>query len=190
MKISTVATLVLTVLAGACTRQDVKVAKEGEGAAPSGDWPTYGGPLAGDRYSPLAQITAANVGRLRQLCAFDAPDVVNFQSGIVAVNGVLYFTVFNNTYAVDGATCQQTVEAHPRRAQHVSDGEPWRRLQRRPGVSRHRRRARGGASTRLTDDSCGTSPSATRRAASRRRWRRSRGTASCSPGTRAATTSG
>jgi alcohol dehydrogenase (cytochrome c) len=67
----------------------------------------YGGPLAGDRYSPLAQITAANVGRLRNVCAFDAPEVVNFQSGIVAVNGVLYFTLFNNTYAVDGVTCQQ-----------------------------------------------------------------------------------
>ena len=67
----------------------------------------YGGPLAGDRYSPLAQITAANVGRLRQVCAFDAPEAVNFQSGIVAVDGVLYFTLFNNTYAVDGATCRQ-----------------------------------------------------------------------------------
>ena len=32
---------------------------------------------------------------------------MNFQSGIVAVNGVLYFTLFNHTYAVDGATCQQ-----------------------------------------------------------------------------------
>jgi alcohol dehydrogenase (cytochrome c) len=40
-------------------------------------------------------------------CAFDAPEVVNFQSGIVAVNGVLYFTLFNNTCAVDGETCQQ-----------------------------------------------------------------------------------
>jgi len=78
---------------------------QGNAAAP-GDWPTYSGPLAGDRYSPLAEITAANVSRLRQVCAFDAPDVVNFQSGIVAVNGVLYFTAFNNTYAVDGTTCR------------------------------------------------------------------------------------
>lgn len=76
-------------------------------AAPSADWPTYNGPLAGDRFSPLAQITAANVSQLRQVCAFDAAEAVNFQSGIVAVNGVLYFTVFNHTYAVDAATCQQ-----------------------------------------------------------------------------------
>ena len=72
-----------------------------------GDWVTYNGPLSGDRYSPLTQITAANVGQIRQVCAFDAPEAVNFQSGIVAVNGVLYFTLFNHTYAVDGATCQQ-----------------------------------------------------------------------------------
>jgi alcohol dehydrogenase (cytochrome c) len=97
MKTSIVTALALTVLAGACAR-------EGE---LSGDWPTYGGRLSGDRYSPLAQITAANVGGLKQLCVFDAPDVVNFQSGIVAVNGVLYFTLFNHTYAVDGATCKQ-----------------------------------------------------------------------------------
>ncbi len=110
MKTSTAAALVLTILAGACASPDATntQAIAASAAAPSGDWPTYGGPLTGDRYSPLAQITAANVGQLRQVCAFDAPEAVNFQSGIVAVNGVLYFTLFNNTYAVDGATCQQT----------------------------------------------------------------------------------
>lgn len=76
-------------------------------APAAGNWVTYGGPLAGDRYSPLSQITTANVAQLRQLCAFDAGESVNFQSGIVAVDGVLYFTLFNNTYAVDGTTCQQ-----------------------------------------------------------------------------------
>jgi alcohol dehydrogenase (cytochrome c) len=109
MKTSVVVVLVLVVLAGGCTKQDASnaEAKAATTAALSGDWPTYGGPLAGDRYSPLTQVTTANVGQLRQLCAFDAPDAVNFQSGIVAVNGVLYFTLFNNTYAVDGSTCRQ-----------------------------------------------------------------------------------
>jgi len=76
-------------------------------AATGGNWVTYGGPLAGDRYSPLSEITTANVAQLRQVCAFDASEAVNFQSGIVAVDGVLYFTLFNSTYAVDGTTCQQ-----------------------------------------------------------------------------------
>jgi alcohol dehydrogenase (cytochrome c) len=74
---------------------------------PAGDWVTYNGPLSGDRFSPLSQITTANVGGLRQACAFDAPEAVNFQSGIVAIGGMLYFTLFSHTYAVDGATCQQ-----------------------------------------------------------------------------------
>lgn len=76
-------------------------------SASSGDWVTYNGALTGDRYSPLAQITTANIASLRQLCAFDTPDTVSFQSGLVAVGGTLYFTTFDNTYAIDGATCQQ-----------------------------------------------------------------------------------
>src|SRR5665213_397017 len=86
---------------GGCTRQGPSNARD------SGDWTTYNGPLSGDRYSPLMQITTANIGQIRQVCAFDAPEAVNFQSGIVAVNGVLYFTLFNHTYAVDGKTCRQ-----------------------------------------------------------------------------------
>ena len=97
--------------AGACARQDTpnggEAATATAASVQSADWVTYNGPLAGDRYSPLTQITVANVGQLKQRCAFDAPEAVNFQSGIVAVNGVLYFTLFNHTYAVDATTCQQ-----------------------------------------------------------------------------------
>jgi len=97
--------------AGACARQDTpnggEAATATAASVQSADWVTYNGPLGGDRYSPLTQITVANVGQLKQRCAFDAPEEVNFQSGIVAVNGVLYFTLFNHTYAVDATTCQQ-----------------------------------------------------------------------------------
>ncbi len=108
--------LLLVGFLGACAREEAQNAGARTSAAPSGastqsgqpgDWSTYNGPLSGDRYSPLAQISVGNVGQLRPACAFDAPEAVNFQSGIVAVNGVLYFTLFNHTYAVDGATCQQ-----------------------------------------------------------------------------------
>jgi quinoprotein glucose dehydrogenase len=34
-------------------------------SAPAGDWPTYGHDAGGDRFSPLTQITPANVARLR-----------------------------------------------------------------------------------------------------------------------------
>lgn len=43
-------------------------------AAAAADWPTYNGPLSGDRYSPLSQITPASVSQLREKCAFTMPD--------------------------------------------------------------------------------------------------------------------
>ena len=75
-------------LAGGCTGQDTPNTRDASAATaaapPSADWVTYNGPLAGDRFSPLKQITAANVSQLQQKCVFDAPEAVNFQSGIVA----------------------------------------------------------------------------------------------------------
>ncbi|HYX82917.1 MAG TPA: PQQ-binding-like beta-propeller repeat protein [Gemmatimonadales bacterium] len=73
----------------------------------SGDWTSYNGSLSGERYSPLSEINTDNVTHLQQTCVFETPDTVSFQSGLVAVGGTLLFTVFNATYAIDGATCQQ-----------------------------------------------------------------------------------
>src|SRR5262245_5364461 len=93
--------VLVVVFACACTRQEAATAGEAAASAAaspqSADWITYNGPLAGDRFSPLTQITAANISQLQQKCVFDAPEAVNFQSGIVAMNGVLYFTLFNHT---------------------------------------------------------------------------------------------
>jgi alcohol dehydrogenase (cytochrome c) len=96
-------------------------------AAPpgAGDWTLYNGSLTGDRFSTLAQITTANVAQLTQACAFDTPDIVSFESGLVAVHGVLYFTAFNSTYAIDAATCQQKwkqTRAEPNNGLNVNRG--------------------------------------------------------------------
>jgi alcohol dehydrogenase (cytochrome c) len=107
------ALLVVLAIIGGCSRQqetdttDAPAAAAPASAAASGDWITYHGPLSGDRFSPLEQINSTNVAQLRQTCVFDTPDTVSLQTGIVAVAGTLYFTAFNNTYAIDGATCQQ-----------------------------------------------------------------------------------
>src|SRR5689334_11690336 len=94
-----VATCVLALLAAACGGRNsspppretapAAAASAASATAASADWIAYNGPPAGDRYSPLAQITAANVGQLHQVCAFDAAEAVNFQSGIVETKGVL-----------------------------------------------------------------------------------------------------
>ena len=69
------------------------------------DWPMYNRGYDGTRYSPLAQITVANVNRLAPACAFPLGVKANLQTGIVAVDGTLYFTTATDTYAVDASTC-------------------------------------------------------------------------------------
>jgi alcohol dehydrogenase (cytochrome c) len=100
--------LVVAATAGgaiACVKAAPPVTAPAGPSAAAGDWVGYNGPPTGDRYSPLEQITTINVSQLRQRCVFDTPDTVSFQSGLVAVGGTLYFSVFADTYAIDGATC-------------------------------------------------------------------------------------
>lgn len=73
---------------------------------PPADWRTYNRTLEGDRYSPLDQITAANVGQLRQVCTYDLRDTLSFQTGPLVVDGTMYFTTDTATYAIDAATCK------------------------------------------------------------------------------------
>jgi len=88
-------------------------------ASTANDWPTYNRTYAGDRYSPLTDITTANVARLRQVCTFDTGEQVSFQTGPVVVNGVMYLTSDRATFAIDAATCavkwKQGVSFPPRR---------------------------------------------------------------------------
>jgi alcohol dehydrogenase (cytochrome c) len=72
-----------------------------------GDWPGYNRTLDSQRYSPLNQITTENAGSMKQICTFDSGESVNFQSGIVVVNNLMYVTTEKNTFAIDPATCQQ-----------------------------------------------------------------------------------
>ncbi|HET7307409.1 MAG TPA: PQQ-binding-like beta-propeller repeat protein [Gammaproteobacteria bacterium] len=72
----------------------------------SSDWATYNRTLAGDRYSPLAQINASNVKSLRRVCVFQIAQPVNMQSGPLEIDGTLYFTTFEHTYAIDATDCR------------------------------------------------------------------------------------
>ncbi|HEX7130044.1 MAG TPA: PQQ-binding-like beta-propeller repeat protein [Rhodanobacteraceae bacterium] len=72
---------------------------------PATDWGAYNKTRSGNRYSPLAQIDASNVGSLKQVCAFTLDQPVNMQSSLVEIGGTLYFTTLEDTYAVDAGTC-------------------------------------------------------------------------------------
>ena len=75
------------------------------GVAANSDWPMYNRSYDGMRYSPLAQINAGNVSSLAHACTFPLGETANMQSGLVAVNGTLYFTTAKDTYAIDATTC-------------------------------------------------------------------------------------
>ncbi|MEP7065236.1 MAG: PQQ-binding-like beta-propeller repeat protein [Gemmatimonadota bacterium] len=69
------------------------------------DWPMFNRGYDGTRFSPLTQISAANVSSLAPACTFPLGVTANMQSGLVAVNGTLFFTTATDTYAIDAATC-------------------------------------------------------------------------------------
>ena len=85
-------------------------------ATVSGEWPAYGATNAAAKYSPLAQIDAGNVARLKVAWEWDSPDAEiikanpglapgEFQATPIMVDGVLYTsTAFCQVCAIDPAT--------------------------------------------------------------------------------------
>ena len=69
------------------------------------DWPMYAGDYASTGASSLSEITPRNVSALKLICSYKLPEVSTFESSLVAVNGTLYFTSSDYTYAVDASSC-------------------------------------------------------------------------------------
>ena len=63
-------------------------------------WPTYNGDYSGKRYSTLDQINAGNINSLTLAWAFQ-PHAGTIKSTPLEVNGILYFSVPDNVWAVD-----------------------------------------------------------------------------------------
>ncbi len=97
-------TLVLGVSAG------VALGRSDAVAPLSGDWPAFGRTPDQNRYSPLTQITPANVDQLGRVYTVDFrqrdPDVRNGQQSYpLAIGGTLYVTTNDaNVFAIDGPT--------------------------------------------------------------------------------------
>jgi alcohol dehydrogenase (cytochrome c) len=69
---------------------------------PSTDsWPLYHGDYSGRRHSSLTQITPENVSKLGMAWAFQTNQPAEIKSSPLLVDGVLYFTVPDNIWAVD-----------------------------------------------------------------------------------------
>ena len=84
--------------AGRCARTHSRV-----GSAPAGDWRTYNGSDSANRYSPLTQITRANVGSLKVKWVFPMPHF-GLEVTPLAADGVLYVTGPNQVVALDAVT--------------------------------------------------------------------------------------
>ena len=70
-----------------------------------GNWLTYSRAYNGQRYSPLNQITAANVSRLSAAWAYQTTQASKFSTSPIAINGILYISEpMGPVVALDGRT--------------------------------------------------------------------------------------
>jgi quinoprotein glucose dehydrogenase len=85
----------------------------GPADAASGEWASFGNVPGGNRYSPLNQITPANVGALTQVWSFSlgkepSGEAAPFEATPLKVNDKLYFcTGYNDVIALDAETGKQ-----------------------------------------------------------------------------------
>src|SRR5437870_3558069 len=79
-----------------------------DGLANPARWLTHSGDYTGARFSPLTQITAANVGQLAPQWMFQTNVVNKFEATPIVVDGVLYVTgALNHAWAIDARTGRQ-----------------------------------------------------------------------------------
>jgi alcohol dehydrogenase (cytochrome c) len=74
---------------------------------PADSWPSYHGDYSGRRHSDLTQITPGNVAKLGLAWAFQTGQAATIKSSPLLVDGVLYFTVPDNIWAVDARSGHQ-----------------------------------------------------------------------------------
>jgi membrane-bound PQQ-dependent dehydrogenase (glucose/quinate/shikimate family) len=107
----------------------------GAQGARADEWGAYGRDLAGTRFSPLTQITPANVAQLKPAWTFHTGDISDgkahgvprsgFETTPLMVEGKLYLTTpFNRVIALDPATGRQLWAFDPKldRAEPYGDG--------------------------------------------------------------------
>lgn len=76
------------------------------------DWLTANRDYASTHYSPLKQITVNNASALRPVCSYNLGESVQFQDAPIVVSGVMYVATFENTYAINAATCRLIWRSH------------------------------------------------------------------------------
>jgi alcohol dehydrogenase (cytochrome c) len=75
--------------------------------AASVDWPSFNDDLGSTRYASPKLISTSNAGALHVLCSASFGNVADFQSGPLAIGGIIYATSLAATYAVNGSNCKK-----------------------------------------------------------------------------------
>ena len=101
----TLSTAPSALTAGVRSTASTAIAKSSD-PDPLADWPSYNRDLQNDRFSPLALISRANVGRLHPICTAAVGQDIGFETGPIVVDGVLYATTIHTTYAFDATNCR------------------------------------------------------------------------------------
>jgi alcohol dehydrogenase (cytochrome c) len=81
------------------------VAASASAAPPDTAWPAYNNGLDSQRFSPLSQIDASNVGKLAKVCSLKLGDDGPFQSGPLVIDDTLYVTTSHTTVALSATDC-------------------------------------------------------------------------------------
>ncbi len=75
-------------------------------AFPGADWENYNGGLEGQRFSPLNEINASNVGKLAEVCRVRVAARGSLQSGLLVIGDSMFLTTPTETFSVDPVTCR------------------------------------------------------------------------------------
>src|SRR5213593_2026807 len=95
-------------LGGILHAQDISTKDLLDGLANPSRWLTHSGDYAGQRFSPLTQITSANVEQLAAQWTFQTGVVNKFEATPIVVDGMLYVTgALNHAWAIDGRNGRQ-----------------------------------------------------------------------------------
>ncbi|MCU1226887.1 MAG: Glucose dehydrogenase, PQQ-dependent [Edaphobacter sp.] len=84
-------------------------------------WPGYHGDYSGKRHSALTEINPRNVQNLTLAWVFQTGQATELKASPILVDGILYFTVTDNIWAVDARTGHQIwhYTAPPNNAFHI-----------------------------------------------------------------------
>ena len=77
-----------------------------EAAPPDTNWNSFNENVNGQRFVNLNQITPANAAQLGEVCRLKVDETGAFHTGILEIDGLLYFTTATDTLAVDASNCK------------------------------------------------------------------------------------